>query len=94
MEHINYGAQLFETAFLEFADTLKLDSLKSGLINSFDIYNEDNNKIAHIDAEELAEFNFDFFLPRLNKMLEKREFKLNVQTANDYEVTNDVFINE
>ena len=88
-----YGTQLFESGFLKFADTLKLDSLKSELINSFYIYNEDNYKIVHIDAEELAEFSFDFFMPNLNKILKKREFKLNVQTANDYENTNDILIN-
>lgn len=88
-----YGKQLLESGFLKYADTLKLDSLKIGLINSFDIYNEDNNKIAHIDAEELAEFSFDFFLPRLNKMLEKRAFSLDVKTMNDYERTNGILIN-
>lgn len=89
----NYGSQLLESGFLEFADTLKLDSLKTGLINSFDIYNEGNNKIAHIDAEELAEFSFGFFQPRLQKMLEKRNFKFTVQPAGDYETTYDVLIN-
>lgn len=89
----NYGQQLFESGFLDFADTLKFDSLKSELIGSFDIYNEANNRIAHIDAEELAEFNFDFFMPRLNKMLERRKFKLTVEKANDYEKTNDATVN-
>lgn len=89
-----YGTQLIESGFLKFADTLMVDALRSGLIHSFDLYNEHNNKIAHVDAEELAEFNVDFFMPRLNKILGKRLFRLNVQTADDYGNTNDIFINE
>jgi hypothetical protein len=87
------GKQLLESGFLKFADSVKLDSLKLELINSFDIYDEKSYKIAHVDAEELAEFSFDFFLPRLSKMLQRRAFKLEVQTANDYEKSNDVLIN-
>jgi len=67
--------------------------LKIALINSFDIYNEDNNRIAHIDAEELAEFSFDFFLPSLNRLLKGRGIVLNVRTSEDYEMTNEIFIN-
>jgi len=92
-QDVLYGEQLIENGFLKYAETMKLDSLKLSLINSFDIYNEENNKIAPIDAEELAEFSFDFFLPRLNKMLKKRAFQLDVKTTNDYERTNDIFIN-
>jgi hypothetical protein len=88
-----YGTKLFESGFLKFADTAKFDSLKSELVNSFNIYDEGNNKIADIDAEELAECSFDFFLPNLNKILGKRGFKLDVQTANDFEKTNDILIN-
>jgi hypothetical protein len=91
---INYGTELLENGFLKFADTLKLDSLKLELIGSFNIYDESNNKIAHIDAEELAEFSFDFFLPHLNRILAKRGFHLNVKPANDIETSNDIFINE
>jgi hypothetical protein len=90
---VDHGLQLFESGFLEFADTSKFDSLKSGLLDSFDIYNADTYKIAHIDAEELAEFNFDFFVVRLNKMLSKRKFNLVVQKTDDYETTNDIRIN-
>src|SRR5690606_5444323 len=80
-----YGEKLIEREFLKYADESKTDSLKIHLKNSFDIYSEDNFKFAHIDAEELAEFNFDFFLPQLNKMLTKRNVNLVVKTANDYE---------
>jgi len=87
------GKQLFESGFLRYADSLKFDSLKSDLINSFDIYDEKTYKIAHVDAEELAEFSFDFFLPQLNRMLERRDFRLDVQVAKDYETSNEILIN-
>lgn len=88
-----YGHQLLESGFLDFADTLKRDSMKTELIESFNIYNEDNYKIIHVDAEELAEFNFASFLPQLNKMLERRKFKLIVKKADDYEKSNSILIN-
>ncbi len=88
-----YATELIDNDFLKYVDSSKIDNLKTGLKNSFDIYNEDNFKIAHIDAEELAEFSFDFFLPQLNKILEKRNVNLIVKTANDYENTNDIIIN-
>jgi hypothetical protein len=93
VEDVNHGTWLTENGFLDFADTSKVDSLKARLISSFDIYNDDNGKIAHIDAEELAEFSFDFFITRLNKILDKRGFKLMVQTTNGYEETHTIFIN-
>ena len=89
-----YGEKLIKNYFLKYADNSKIDSLKIQLKNSFDIYDEDNFKFAHIDAEELAEFNFDFFFPQLNKMLAKRNVNLVVKTANDYDTTNDIVINE
>ena len=70
----NYATELIENGFLKYADSSKVDSLEIQLTNSFDIYDDDNFKIAHIDAEELAEFSFDFFLPTLNKILAKRNF--------------------
>src|SRR5690606_4063353 len=89
-----YGKKLIDNDFLKYADNSKFDSLKTQLISNFDIYNDDNLKIAHIDAEELAEFSFDFFLPQLNKILEKRNVNLTVKSADDYEKTNDVIIND
>ena len=89
-----YGKKLIDNDFLKYADNSKIDSLKTQLISNFDIYNDDNLKIAHIDAEELAEFSFDFFLPQLNKILEKRNVNLTVKSADDYEKTNDVIIND
>lgn len=88
-----YGKKLIENDFLKYAYASKIDSLKLDIKDSFYIYDEDNFKFAHIDAEELAEFSFDFFLPQLNEMLKKRDFKLMVKTADNYETTNDIFIN-
>ena len=88
-----YATELIENDFLKYVDSSKKDSLKTELKKSFDIYDEENFKIIHIDAEELAEFSFDFFLPQLNKMLEKRNVNLTVKTANDYENSNNIIIN-
>lgn len=88
-----YGAKLIDSEFLKYADNSKIDSLKAQLISNFDIYDDDNLKTAHIDAEELAEFSFDFFLPQLNKILEKRNVSLTVKSAVDHEITNDIIIN-
>jgi hypothetical protein len=93
IEEMNYGAMLLESNFLQYAEPASLDSLKSEIIDSFYIYSETNNKIVHIDAEELAEFSFDFFMPNLNKILEKRGVRLVVQPADDYEKSNDAMIN-
>ena len=88
-----YATELIDNDFLKYVDSSKKDSLKTELKKSFDIYDEDNFKIIHIDAEELAEFSFDFFLPQLNKMLAKRNVNLTVKTANDYENSNNIIIN-
>ncbi len=89
----NYAKELIDNGFLNYADSSKVDSLKTQLINSFDIYEDDNLKIAHIDAEELAEFSFDFFLPSLNRILAKRDIKLSVQKLNDKDNSFDALIN-
>lgn len=92
-EKRNYATELIDNGFLKYADSSKIDSLKKKLTDSFDIYENDNFKIAHIDAEELSEFNFDFFLPTLNKILAKRDFKLSAQKLNDKDNSFDVLIN-
>jgi hypothetical protein len=89
----NYTAELIDIGYLKYADSSRVDSLKTQLINSFDIHNGDNLKITHIDAEELAEFSFDFFLPALNKILAKRDFKLSAQKLNDKDNSFDALIN-
>lgn len=55
-----YGEKLIDNDFLKFADNSKIDSLKAQLISNFDIYNDDNLKIAHIDAEELRNLVLTF----------------------------------
>ena len=89
----NYAAELIENGFLKYADSSKVGNLKTQLINSFDIYEDDNFKIAHIDAEELAEFSFDFFLPTLNRILAKRDFKLSAQKLKDKDNSFEAVIN-
>lgn len=88
-----WGEKLVNTDFLKYVEQSSFDSLKTNLISNFDIYDEANYKIAFVDAEELAEFNFDFFLPQLKKVLEKRNVSLNVELADDYQTSNDIIIN-
>lgn len=57
---------------------------------SFDFYSD--SVLTHIDAEELCEFNFDFFLPQLNQKLRKKDLKLDVQFADDYETSYEIEI--
>jgi hypothetical protein len=90
----NYATELIDNGFLKYADSSKVDSLKIQLANSFDIYDGENFKIAHIDAEELAEFSFDFFLPSLNRILAKRDVQLSVKKLNDDDKSFDVLIND
>jgi len=58
---------------------------------SFDFYSD--SVLTSIDAEELCEFNFDFFLPLLNQLLTKRNLNLDVQVADDYESSYEIEIN-
>lgn len=92
-EKRNYAIELIDNDFLKYADSSRIDSLKATLIDSFDIYDGDNFKITHIDAEELAEFSFDFFLPTLNRILAKRGISLSAQKLNDKENSFDALIN-
>jgi hypothetical protein len=84
---------LIMAGFLMYTDSLKIDSLTDQVKKSFDIYDDRNNKILHVDAEELAELQFDSFLPRLNVILNKRNFNLKVKTADNYETSNEVLLN-
>ena len=92
-DNSNYVKELIDNGFLKYADSSKVDSLKIQLTNSFNIYEDESFKIAHIDAEELAEFSFDFFLPPLNKILVKRGFNLFAQKLNDNVKSFDALIN-
>jgi|SRR6056300_1301723 hypothetical protein len=55
------GTQLIESGFLDFADISDRNELEFEIKNTFNVYDERNFKLAHIDSEELAEFSFDFF---------------------------------
>ena len=59
--------------------------------SKFDFYSD--SVLTHIDAEELCEFSFDFFLPQLNQKLVGKDLKLDVQTASDYESSFEIVIN-
>ncbi len=88
-----YGIELIENDFLKYANQLKINSLEREVITSFNIYDEEMYKFVYIDAEELAEFSFDFFLPQLKEILEKRDIALSVETAEDYKDTHNIIIN-
>jgi hypothetical protein len=89
----SYATELINSDFLKYAESSKVDSLKTQLKNSFDIYDDANFRITHIDAEELAEFSFDFFLPNLSKILAKRDIELSVQKLDDNKNSYDALIN-
>jgi hypothetical protein len=93
IQNSGLAKELIDNGFLKYADSSKIESLKAEMMSTFYIYNEDNCKIAHIDAEELAEFSFDFFLPNLNKMLAKRNFKLSAKKLNNDDRSFDAEIN-
>lgn len=88
-----FGERLIANNFLEFADADKMDSLRAEVVDSFNIYNAHNHRIAAIDAEELAELNFDFFIPELNKILAKRKYHLEVKIQEDFESSFEIVIN-
>jgi len=89
----NHAAELIEKDFLKYADSTKVDSLKMELLNAFTIYDAALFKTAHIDAEALAEFSFDFFLPNLNTILAKRNSSLTFKKSNDNYDSFEVLIN-
>lgn len=89
----NLGAELIKNGFLQYANQLKIDTLKNEIEKHFYICNEETYKFAHIDAEELAEFNFEFFLPQINKMLEKRNVSLTIKTTENYKNTFKISLN-
>jgi len=89
-----YATELIDQEFLKYADSSKINSLKAQLKTSFDIYDDDNFKITHIDAEELAEFSFDFFISNLNRLLVKRQLNLTVKKLNSDDNSFDIIINQ
>lgn len=88
-----YATELIDNDFLKYADSLKIDSLRLDILNNFYIYDEDNFKMVHIDAEELAEFSFNFFLPNLNKILAKRNITLSAQKVNNKADSFEILLN-
>ena len=92
-EKQNYATELIDSGFLKYADRSMVDSLKTHIVDSFNVYEKENYKITHIDAEELAEFSFDFFLPNLNKILAKRYIELSVQKLNENQNSFEISIN-
>ena len=90
----NYGRELIEEGFLKYADRSVMEVLEAQLLNSFNIYVEESFKIAHVDAEELAEFSFDFFLPSLNRILSKRDIGLTAQKLNSNDGSFEALIND
>ena len=89
----NQALELIECGFLDYTENSKLDSLKLGLIETFDIYDEDNYRFVPIDAEALVEFQFDSFLPELNRVLGKRKINLSVEKRSDEFDSFEVIIN-
>lgn len=88
-----YGEKLIEAGFLSHADTLQIDSLSTDIVLDFNIYNEGINRLVFVDAEELAEFNFDFFLPELNHVLSSRNMEVQVTMAENYDASLAISLN-
>ena len=88
-----FGKQLIDTQYIKYAETSKIDLLQYGILNSFNIYEEDTNKYALVDEENIAEFTFDAFMHQIEKMLEKRNIKIKVEVPKDYEKTYSVIVN-
>lgn len=93
VEKESFAEDIIAAGFLNYADSSELDSLKKELAGSFDIYGDASYKIAHIDAEELAEFSFDFFMPGLNRILAKRNLVLSARKLNNNDNSFEVLIN-
>jgi hypothetical protein len=89
----SHALELIANGFLKYADSTRVQDLEAELKNSFDLYDADNFRIVHIDAEELAEFSFDFFLPGLNEILVKRGFELLASKLNSDDNSFDVSLN-
>ena len=81
-EKIKCAKELLDNGFLKYAGGSRVD-----------IYENENFKIAHIDAEELAEFSFGFFLPALDQILLKRDINLSAQKLTENDNSFDALIN-
>ncbi len=92
-DKIRFAKELTEHGFLKYADSVEIDNLKKQLADSFNIYEEGYFRTALIDAEELAEFSFDFFLPALNTLLSKRGIRLAARKLNNEDHSFDIVLN-
>jgi len=90
----SHALELLNNGFLKYADNSRINELGAELKNSFDLYDADIFRIVHVDAEELAEFSFDFFLPSLNEILAKRKFELLASKLNTDDSSFDISLNE
>ena len=89
----SHALELINNGFLKYAHNLRIQELEAELKKSFDLYDADISRIVHVDAEELAEFSFDFFLPGINEILAKRGFKLLASKLNADDNSFDVLLN-
>ncbi len=85
--------QLIEKGFLKYTDAKLGDSLENRLKESFDIYDSAMFRAVHIDAEELAQFSFDFFEHDLRAVLGKRGLPFATGKVNAGEKDYTVMIN-
>ncbi len=85
--------ELISNDFLHWVDSNKYDSIENSIVKSLDFYSADLSHYANIDAEELSEGNFDFFMPTLNEILGKREVKITVEKTENFESGYEININ-
>jgi hypothetical protein len=94
LEDIRLAEKLVQSGYLKYVPDDKRDSLQQVVLSDFNIYDDRFFRFSHIDAEELCEYNFDFFMPKINEILAKRKFKLSVRKSSDYEKSNEIYIND
>jgi len=85
--------ELISNDFLHWVDSNKYDSIENSIVKSLDFYSADLSRYANIDAEELSEGNFDFFMPTLNEILGKRKVKITVEKTENFESGYEININ-
>jgi hypothetical protein len=81
--------KLIKADFFKYAEP----TIDINQIDSLNVYDEKSNKFARIDAEELAEFSFDNFVPQLSRILDKRGIKLLVKKTGNTEKINEINVN-
>jgi len=92
-DKIRFAKELTAHGFLKYADSAEIDNLKKQVADSFNVYEEGCFRTALIDAEELAEFSFSFFLPELNKILAKRGLRISAKKLNNKDDSFDIILN-